>query len=54
MAHGEIQSGKSRLTIIVPDDLKEWIIAKAESENRTMSNYVLALLTRERKEDQFQ
>jgi len=48
---GKLQPGKTRLTIILPDDLKDWIIAKAETKNRTMSNYVLDLLMQEREKD---
>lgn len=38
--------------IIIPKDLKEWAQNKAEREHRSMSNYIVYLLEREREKDQ--
>lgn len=44
MAHGDIAQDKVRISLVIPRDLKEELERHAQSENRSMSNYIVAIL----------
>ncbi len=41
-------------TMLIPNDLYAWVVAKAEEEDRTISSFVRWVLTRYRKQVEWQ
>lgn len=48
---GKISDKNTKILITIPKDLKEWVQKKAESDNRSMSNYIIDLLKWDREHD---
>ena len=42
--HGLIAEDKVRISLVIPRDLKEKLDSQAQSENRSMSNYIVTIL----------
>lgn len=47
-----LSESKTKVLIVVPKELKQWIQDKAKRENRSMSNYLVHLIQQERAKDQ--
>ena len=44
MGHGDIAQDKVRISLVIPKDLKEELERQAQSQDRSMSNYIVMLL----------
>ena len=45
MAHGQIAADKVRISLVIPRDLKEQLEKAAAADQRSMSNYIVRILT---------
>ena len=43
--HGQIAADKTRIDIVIPRDLKAALETAAAAENRSMSNYIVTILS---------
>lgn len=44
MGHGDIAQDKVRISLVIPKDLKEELERLAQSQDRSMSNYIVTIL----------
>ena len=44
MGHGDIAQDKVRISLVIPKDLKEELERQAQSQDRSMSNYIVTIL----------
>lgn len=44
MGHGQIANDKTRISLVIPKDLKEDLERIAKEENRTLSNFIVTVL----------
>ena len=47
-----LSESKTKVLIVIPKELKEWIQIKAKQENRSMSNFLVHLIQMEHDKDQ--
>lgn len=45
MTHGQIAADKVRISLVIPKDLKEQLEKAAAADQRSMSNYIVTILT---------
>ena len=45
MAHGQIAEDKTRISLVIPKELKEQLERAAAADQRSMSNYIVMILT---------
>lgn len=45
MGHGQIAQDKTRISLVIPKELKEQLERAAEADQRSMSNYIVMILT---------
>lgn len=45
MAHGQIAPDKVRISLVIPRELKAALEAAAAQDQRSMSNYIVTILT---------
>ena len=45
MAHGQIAADKTRISLVIPKELKAALDAAAAADNRSTSNYIVTILT---------
>lgn len=45
MGHGQIAEDKTRISLVIPRELKAAIEKAAAAEQRSMSNYIVMILT---------
>ena len=45
MAHGQIAEDKTRISLVIPRDLKAALETAAAAQQRSMSNYIVTILT---------
>lgn len=45
MTHGHIAADKVRISLVIPRDLKEQLEKAAAADQRSMSNYIVTILT---------
>lgn len=45
MTHGHIAADKVRISLVIPRDLKEELEKAAAADQRSMSNYIVRILT---------
>ena len=45
MAHGQIAEDKTRISLVIPRDLKAALETAAAAQQRSMSNYIVKILT---------
>ena len=52
MGHGQIAQDKTRISLVIPKELKEQLERAAEADQRSMSNYIVMILTAAMKQQQ--
>lgn len=45
MGHGQIAQDKTRISLVIPKELKEQLERAAAADQRSMSNYITMILT---------
>lgn len=45
MGHGQIAQDKTRISLVMPKELKEQLERAAAADQRSMSNYIVMILT---------
>ena len=45
MTHGQIAADKTRISLVIPKELKAALDAAAAADNRSTSNYIVTILT---------